>query len=114
MPAPDPAVLAALVKALDAAPDSIPIRLHLAGLLLDSGGESAAMDHVLQVLNRDPTNIEAIGLAMRAADALGDASRAAASRRLLASLQSPSEPPPPRAVPAPSPAPPPDEAPRPT
>src|SRR5690348_7130035 len=114
MPAPDPAVLAALVKALEADPESIPIRLHLAELLLDGGGESAAMDHVLQVLNRDPTNVAAIALAVRAADALGDGSRAAAYRKLLASLQSSSETAPPRVVPAPPPPPPPQEAPRPT
>ena len=114
MPAPDPAVLAALVKALEADPDSIPIRLHLAELLLDGGGESAAMDHLLQVLNRDPTNVPAIALAVRAADALGDGSRAAAYRKLLASLQSSSETAPPRVVPAPPPTPPPEEAPRPT
>jgi len=114
MPAPDPAVLAALVKALESDPESIPIRLHLAELLLDGGGESAAMDHVLQVLNRDPTNVPAIALAVRAADALGDGSRAAAYRKLLASLQSSSETAPPRVVPAPPPAPPPEEAPRPT
>jgi len=114
MPAPDPAVLAALVKALESDPESIPIRLHLAELLLDGGGESAAMDHVLRVLNRDPTNIQAIALAVRAADALGDGSRAAAYRKLLASLQSSSETAPPRVVPAPPPAPPPEEAPRPT
>ena len=114
MPAPDPAVLAALVKALEADPESIPIRLHLAELLLDGGGESAAMDHVLQVLNRDPTNVAAIALAARAADALGDGSRAAAYRKLLASLQSSSETAPPRVVPAPPPPPPPEEAPRPT
>jgi len=114
MPAPDPAVLAALVKALEADPDSIPIRLHLAELLLDGGGESAAMDHVLQVLNRDPTNVAAIALAVRAADALGDGSRAAAYRKLLASLQSSSETAPPRVVPTPPPPPPAEEPPRPT
>jgi len=85
----DPVVLAALVKALEADPESIPIRLHLAELLIESGAESSAMDHLLQVLNRDPTNVEAIGLAARAADALGDGSRAAAYRKLLASLQNP-------------------------
>jgi hypothetical protein len=67
----DPVVLAALVKALEADPESAPIRLHLAALLIESGGEASAMDHVLQVLNRDPTNVEAIGLAAQAADALG-------------------------------------------
>ncbi|HXI95518.1 MAG TPA: tetratricopeptide repeat protein, partial [Candidatus Acidoferrum sp.] len=85
----DPVVLAALVKALEADPESIPIRLHLAELLIESGAESSAMDHLLQVLNRDPTNVEAIGLAAQAADALGDGSRAAAYRKLLASLQNP-------------------------
>ena len=53
MPA-DPVVLAALVKALEAQPESMPIRLHLAQLLRESGGESAAMDHLLQVLNGTP------------------------------------------------------------
>lgn len=86
MPA-DPEVLAALVKALEADPDSIPIRLHLAELLIEGGGEAAAMDHILHVLNRDPTNLEAIALAAHAADALGDSSRAAAYRKLLDSLR---------------------------
>jgi AAA+ superfamily predicted ATPase len=63
--------------------------MHLAELLIDSGAESAAMDHLLEVLSREPTNVEAIGLAARAADALGDGSRAAAYRKLLASLQQP-------------------------
>jgi SpoVK/Ycf46/Vps4 family AAA+-type ATPase len=85
----DPVVLAALVRALEADPESTPIRLHLASLLLDSGGEAAAMDHLLQVLNRDPTNVEAIGLAARAAEALGDSSRAVAYQKLLASLNKP-------------------------
>jgi AAA+ superfamily predicted ATPase len=114
MPA-DPVVLAALVKALEADPESVPIRMHLAELLLDSGAESAAMDHVLEVLSRDPTNVEAIGLAARAADALGDGSRAAAYRKLLASLQQPGgerpsrvpSPIPPRAI---QPQPPPEES----
>jgi AAA+ superfamily predicted ATPase len=100
MPA-DPAVLAALVKALESTPESVPIRVHLARLLIESGGESAAMEHLLQVLNREPTNVEAIGLAAVAADAMGDGSRAAAYRRLHASLQSDSQEPMPRAVPAP-------------
>jgi len=97
----DPVVLAALVKALEADPDSIPIRLHLAELLLDSGGESAAMDHVLQILNRDPTNRAAIALAVRAAEASGDGSRAASYRRLLSSLSG--EPVPPVSATVPSP-----------
>src|SRR5438270_9430845 len=110
MPA-DPSVLAALVKALEADPNNTPLRLHLAGLLIEGGGESSAMDHILQVLNRDPSNLPAIALAVKAADALGDGSRAAAYRKLLASLQSqagqaPSagQPaPPPRAAPPPPP-----------
>ena len=105
--------MAALVKALEADPDSIPIRLHLSELLLDGGGESSAMDHILHVLNRDPTNVQAITLAVRAADALGDSSRAAAYRKLLSSLQAPpaqpsarqaAPPPPPRPEPLPPPA----------
>ena len=102
----DPAVLAALVKALEADPDSIPLRLHLAELLIEGGGESSAMEHIIQVLNRDPTNVQAITLAIRAADALGDSSRAAAYRKLLSSLQQPPDKPSP-AVPATPAAPPP-------
>jgi SpoVK/Ycf46/Vps4 family AAA+-type ATPase len=88
----DPVVLAALVKALEADPESVPIRLHLAELLLASGGETSAMDHLLEVLNRDPTNLDAIGLAIEAAEALGDSSRAASYRRLLTSLQQSADP----------------------
>src|SRR5207248_10637570 len=110
MPA-DPSVLAALVKALEADPDNTALRLHLAGLLIEGGAESSAMDHILKVLNGDPTNVPAIALAVKAADALGDSSRAAAYRKLLGSLQSqaeqapaagpPAPPPPPRAAPLP-------------
>ncbi|HLZ95877.1 MAG TPA: ATP-binding protein [Candidatus Dormibacteraeota bacterium] len=105
MPA-DPAVLAALVKALEVDPESTPLRLHLAQLLLEGGAESAAMEHLLQVLNRDPTNVEAIALAAKAADALGDGSRAAAYRKLLSSLAPSAGPPaPPAPVRRPMPAP---------
>jgi thioredoxin-like negative regulator of GroEL len=39
---PEPAVLDSLRKAVDAMPDDVPLRLHLAGLLLGAGQRDEA------------------------------------------------------------------------
>ena len=83
---PDPSLLAALSAALEKDPSSIPIRLHLAQLLLASGAEATALEHFSTVLRQDPANIDALQGASLAADAVGDRDRAAGYRRLLAAL----------------------------
>ena len=79
----DPELLAALRLAIQAQPDAIPLRLHLAGLLLASGAEAAALDEYTAVLARDPLNRGALEGGATAAERLGDANRASSYRALL-------------------------------
>jgi SpoVK/Ycf46/Vps4 family AAA+-type ATPase len=67
---PDP-VLESLRNAVAAMPDDVPLRLHLAGLLLRAGQRDEAVRHLGAVLQRDPGNGEA--LAMLTASAGGGA-----------------------------------------
>jgi SpoVK/Ycf46/Vps4 family AAA+-type ATPase len=85
MPA-DPEVLNALRLALERDPKAIGVRLHLAKLLLESGAESAALEHYLTAISDQPDNVEALQGAAQAADAVGDSSRAASFRRLAEGL----------------------------
>ncbi len=91
MPA-DPSLLSALVEALKKDPQSTPLRLHLANLLLESGAEAAALEHFAAVMSREPANLDALDGAARAADALGDSDRAQGYRQLLQALGQPSKP----------------------
>jgi AAA+ superfamily predicted ATPase len=79
----DPDLLAALRLAIQAQPDALPLRLHLAGLLLASGAEAAALDEYTSVLARDPLNTAALEGGAAAADRVGDANRASSYRALL-------------------------------
>lgn len=113
MPA-DPAVVAALTAAVDTDPTNRAVRLHLATVLLDGDEPGAADPHVRAVLDRDPADLDALGAAVRCADALGDTDRALGYRRLLAALggstrQEPPNAPPPVPATGPLPAPPGDE-----
>lgn len=83
----DDAVLAAVREALERQPDSVPLRLHFASLLLNSGAEARALEHFSIVLMADPTNLDALEGASKAALALGDAKRAAAYGQLVAALR---------------------------
>ncbi|RLV08648.1 AAA family ATPase [Streptomyces griseocarneus] len=59
-------LLTSLRAAVDAAPDDVPLRLHLAQLLLDAGHSQDAITHVAAALQRDPGNTEAQALIARA------------------------------------------------
>ena len=59
---PDPTVLDSLRKAVDAMPDDVPLRLHLATLLLGSGQRDEAVRHLGAILQRDPGNADALAL----------------------------------------------------
>ncbi|HEX6450443.1 MAG TPA: ATP-binding protein [Trebonia sp.] len=59
---PDPAVLDSLRGAVNAMPDDVPLRLHLARLLLSAGHRDEAVRHLGAVLQRDPGNSEALTL----------------------------------------------------
>jgi SpoVK/Ycf46/Vps4 family AAA+-type ATPase len=62
---PDDILLTSLLTAVDAAPDDVPLRLHVAGLLAEHGRQAEALQHCSQVLARDPGNAEALALLQR-------------------------------------------------
>jgi AAA+ superfamily predicted ATPase len=66
---PEPTVLASLRKAVEAMPDDVPLRVHLATLLLRSGQRDEAIRQVGAVLQRDPGNAEALALLREPAEA---------------------------------------------
>ncbi|TQS40057.1 ATP-binding protein [Cryptosporangium phraense] len=79
----DDPLLASLLAAVSAASNDVPLRLHVAGLLLDRGRAAEALEHCSTVLRTDPANEEAIALLRRASAELGAArpgSRVAADR----------------------------------
>src|SRR6266699_3940862 len=59
---PDPTVLDSLRKAVEAMPDDVPLRLHLATMLLQAGQRDEAVRQLGAVLQRDPGNAQALGL----------------------------------------------------
>jgi AAA+ superfamily predicted ATPase len=59
---PEPSVLESLRRAVDAMPDDVPLRLHLATMLLRSGQHDEAVRQLGAVLQRDPGNAQALGL----------------------------------------------------
>jgi SpoVK/Ycf46/Vps4 family AAA+-type ATPase len=58
---PDP-LLTSLRAAVEASPDDIPLRLHLAELLIAAGERNEAVRHAAAVLERDPENQVALDL----------------------------------------------------
>src|SRR2546430_7642014 len=89
----DPALLAALNEALQKDPQSVPLRLHPGGLLMQAGGEQAALEHYAVILVRDPANVPALDGAAQAADAVGEAAGANGYRQLLRALEGAPTPP---------------------
>jgi SpoVK/Ycf46/Vps4 family AAA+-type ATPase len=79
-------VISALATALEASPDDLGLRLHLATLLTEKGDHAAALDHYARALVAEPANVEALAGAAGAARETGDAARAAGYERLLAAL----------------------------
>ena len=59
---PEPTVLDSLRKAVEAMPDDVPLRLHLATMLLRAGQRDEAIRLLGAVLQRDPGNAQALGL----------------------------------------------------
>jgi AAA+ superfamily predicted ATPase len=59
---PEPSVLDSLRAAVAAMPDDVPLRLHLATLLLQAGQRDEAVRHLGAVLQRDPGNATALGM----------------------------------------------------
>jgi len=67
---PEP-VLESLRNAVAAMPDDVPLRLHLATLLLRAGQRDEAVRHLGAVLQRDPGNGEALAMLTASAEVTG-------------------------------------------
>jgi SpoVK/Ycf46/Vps4 family AAA+-type ATPase len=67
---PEPTVLDSLRKAIEAMPDDVPLRLHLATLLLAAGQRDEAVRHLGAVLQRDPGNAQALNLLIAPVDSV--------------------------------------------
>ena len=59
---PEPAVLDSLRNAVQAMPDDVPLRVHLATMLMSAGLRDEAVRHVGAILQRDPGNAAALAL----------------------------------------------------
>jgi AAA+ superfamily predicted ATPase len=79
-------VISALGAAVTANPKDPALRLHLASVLVDAGQPAAALEHYAAVLALDPVNLAALKGAATAAEKNDDTVRAAAYRKLHASL----------------------------
>jgi SpoVK/Ycf46/Vps4 family AAA+-type ATPase len=74
----DDALLASLLAAVEARPDDVPLRLHLAQLLLQRGRPAESLAHCSAVLQREPANGAALALLEQATRALTSAEQPAA------------------------------------
>jgi AAA+ superfamily predicted ATPase len=59
---PEPPVLESLRSAVQAMPDDVPLRVHLATMLMNAGLHDEAVRHVGAILQRDPGNAAALAL----------------------------------------------------
>jgi SpoVK/Ycf46/Vps4 family AAA+-type ATPase len=82
----DPSLVASLEGAVARDPDALPLRLHVARLYLEASQGVEALTHAEAALARAPANTEALDLAARAADLVGQTDRAAGLRVLLDAL----------------------------
>ena len=87
----DERLIDSLAAAVRAAPDDLPLRLHLAGLLVDAGRGPEAVAHVATVLASDPASAEALALMGRAMGSAPDAPAAGFQPEDAAASGDPSE-----------------------
>ena len=81
----DERLIESLAAAVRAAPDDLPLRLHLAGLLVEADRGAEAVEHVATALAKDPTSAQARELMARAmGTAPGEAAPTRLPRRLAA------------------------------
>jgi len=66
-------VILSLLAALQARPDDLPLRLHVAGMLVDAGRPAEALPHVSQVLTAAPGDASAVAMLQRVSAALAGA-----------------------------------------
>jgi len=75
----DERLIESLAAAVRAAPDDLPLRLHLAGLLVEADRGAEAVEHVATALAKDPTSAQARELMARAMGSAPAASDPAAA-----------------------------------
>lgn len=66
MPDAESPLIASLRSAIEAAPDDVPLRVHLAELLMDAGDGPAAIEQAAAALQRDPASVQARAVMARA------------------------------------------------
>jgi SpoVK/Ycf46/Vps4 family AAA+-type ATPase len=82
----DSSVIAAIIAAVQASPDNLALRVHLATLLAQAERWVESLEQAQTILARQPDHLEALGLAARACEILGENERAESYRRLLNAL----------------------------
>lgn len=82
----DPSILQAIRSAVEAQPEQVPLRLHLADLLLQDSQFQACLEQVGMIQVRQPDHKGAIELGFKAATGKGDQLLASSYERLLNSL----------------------------
>jgi hypothetical protein len=65
-----PPLLTSLLAAIQDRPDDVPLRLHVAELLIEHGLAARALTHCAAALERDPGNARAVALVARATSLL--------------------------------------------
>jgi SpoVK/Ycf46/Vps4 family AAA+-type ATPase len=88
----DKSLISVLSSAVETDSQNIALRIHLASLLFSDGQFDPALFHYQQVLNQEPTNIEALDKAAQSAEKLGESKKAAGYRKLFNALTGASEP----------------------
>jgi SpoVK/Ycf46/Vps4 family AAA+-type ATPase len=82
----DSSVIAAIAAAVQASPDNLALRVHLATLLAQATRWLESLEQAQTVLARQPDHLEALELAAQACEILGENERAESYRRLLDAL----------------------------
>jgi SpoVK/Ycf46/Vps4 family AAA+-type ATPase len=82
----DSSVIAAIAVAVQASPDNLALRVHLATLLAQAERWVESLEQTQTILARQPDHLEALELAVRACEILGENERAESYRRLLNAL----------------------------
>jgi SpoVK/Ycf46/Vps4 family AAA+-type ATPase len=82
----EPGVIEGVRSAVEQSPENHSLRVHLSALLNDVGEFDEALGHAAGVLQVEPDHLEALEEAARAAEGMGEDSRARAYRRLKDAL----------------------------
>jgi AAA+ superfamily predicted ATPase len=82
----DSSVITAIAAAVQASPENLALRAHLATLLAQAERWLESLEQAQTTLARQPDHLEALGLAAQACETLGEHERAESYRRLLTAL----------------------------